>query len=329
MRAANTAPGTYADHVIVLGAGLYSFFSTDPSAPDGATALPLVTGGGTIMGAGAQQTEILRNLAGASPLRLFEVAPGGVLVLADLAVEGGILRASTNLVGAGIKSSGTLALYRTIVRWNVGEGIWSAGFVGIVGGNIYGNSLFGYEATGLVVARGIASVQDSFIWWNSSGSTSDGAGITVREGASLNIRGSTISHNVTGGTGGGIANGGLGFAGGTVTIADSFIGFNIGTGGIFNRGTMEIVNSTLHGNEWGGAPPGIALTDRPTGRLLLTNSTVVHVPTPTTRTPLEGLRVDAGGVLLLQNTILWGGSIRSFLRKPPCALRDFPRLPLH
>ena len=58
----------------------------------------------------------------------------------------------------------------------------------------------------------------------------------------------------------------------------------------------------------GGAPPGIAITDRPPGRLLITNSTVVHMPRPggMGSTPIEGLRVDPDGVVLLQNTILWG-----------------------
>jgi hypothetical protein len=41
MRAANTAPGSYADHVIVLGAGAFTFATPDPSAPTGDTAQPL------------------------------------------------------------------------------------------------------------------------------------------------------------------------------------------------------------------------------------------------------------------------------------------------
>jgi hypothetical protein len=61
MTAANAAPGAYTDHVIVLGAGLFTFVSPHPSAPNGDTALPLVTGGMTILGAGSEQTQLMRD----------------------------------------------------------------------------------------------------------------------------------------------------------------------------------------------------------------------------------------------------------------------------
>jgi len=64
MAAANTAPGSYAEHVIVLGAGLFVFVTPDPSAPTGDTALPLVTRGMTILGAGGEQTQLMRAVGG-------------------------------------------------------------------------------------------------------------------------------------------------------------------------------------------------------------------------------------------------------------------------
>jgi hypothetical protein len=300
MTAANTAPGSYADHVIVLGAGLFTFVAPDPSAPTGDTALPLVTGGMTILGAGSEQTEILRAPGASGHLRFFEVAAGGTLVLADVAVEGGWVP----MGAAALKNSGTLALYRTIVRWNTGTAIWSEGVFGMVGGNVYGNGGILTEAAGLVVAGGSASVVDSFVWWNSAGPNSDGGGILVKQGT-LTVRGSTLSHNVTGGPGGGLANGGLDSLGGEVLVSESFIGHNASDhgSGIFNRGVMEIVNSTIHDNVWAAVLQGDQIADVQTGTLLITQSTIVHLPVATHN--LEGLTVS--GVVLLHNSILWGG----------------------
>ena len=85
---------------------------------------------------------------------------------------------------------------------------------------------------------------DSFIWWHFASSISDGGGIHVQKGL-LAVRGSTISHNLTGGPGGGIANGTFNTPGGEVLIADSFIGHNDGDygAGLFNSGIMEMVNT--------------------------------------------------------------------------------------
>jgi hypothetical protein len=309
MTAANTAPGSYAEHVIVLGAGLFPVVGPDPSAPTSVTGLPLVTGGMTLLGAGATLTEIAPQPASRSPVRFFEVAAGGTLVLADLALTGGQVTYPQS--GSAVKNSGTLALYRTIVRWNTGAtALWTSGVFGMVGGNVYGNSgSLPEEAPGLVVADGVAQVVDSFLWWNVGGPISDGSAIFVKQG-SLTVRGSTLSHNETGGTGAAISNGGFNSPapGGTVLVEDSFIGMN-GAGfgaGLFNKGAMEVVNSTLYRNSQAGTNRGDQAEDRPTGVMVITNSTIVHLPIPTTN--LEGLFVAPGGVVFLQNSILWGGT---------------------
>jgi hypothetical protein len=312
MTAANTAPGTYAEHVIVLGPGIFTFTTPDPSAPTGDTALPLVTGGMTILGAGLQ-TELMRAIGGSARIRLFEVAAGGTLVLADVAVEGG-----NAFAGAGLKNNGTLALYRTVVRWNTGTAIWSSGVLGMIGANIYGNGGQLNTAAGLDIAGGYAVVQDSFIWWNLAGAEGDGGGILVRRG-SLTLRGSTVSHNVTGGGGGGIDNGAFGDhgPGGEVLIDRSFIGLNVSGGatGISNRGVMEIVNSTLANERMAECCTGTMLVNGSSATLFLTNSTLVHQPqgdgpgTPPPGTVLRnlgGILSGDEGLVLLQNTLIWG-----------------------
>jgi hypothetical protein len=243
-------------------------------------------------------------------MRLVEVAAGGTLVLADVAVQFGHA-----LQGAGLKNSGTLALYRTPVRWHSGTGIWSEGVLGMVGGNVYGNSANNSEntAVGLDVAAGQATLVDSFVWWNSGATEGDGGGILVQQGT-LTIRGSTISHNGTGGPGGGIANGGVFPArpGGEVLISDSFIGFNGADSGsgISNRGVMEIVNSTV-ANDRTEFLTGTVIENSPGATLLLTQTTLVHMPQPDgpgggILRNMDGITNLDQGLVLLQNTIVWG-----------------------
>jgi len=130
--AANAAPGTYADHVIVLGAGLFSFGGPDPSDPTSATALPRITGGMTIFGAGEDRTDLSLFPNNYANTRFFEVAAGGVAEIDDSFIW---WNATGNIGDGGgiLLLEGRLTVRRSTISHNgtagPGAGLSNGGFM--------------------------------------------------------------------------------------------------------------------------------------------------------------------------------------------------------
>lgn len=112
----------------------------------------------------------------------------------------------------------------------------------IAGATVTGANLSG--SGGAFNNSGTLSIYSSTISGNSA--TNDAGGILNHGSGTLNIFNSTLSGNTAGAYGGGIFNS----TGGTLTVSNSTFDNNTGRygGGIFNRGTFTIANSTLSGN---------------------------------------------------------------------------------
>ncbi|CCH30679.1 hypothetical protein ABZ816_00230 [Actinosynnema sp. NPDC047251] len=203
----------------------------DDALPIGNAGLPRITGRVGLRGA---DVAIVRDEA-APRFRVFRVEKGALLDLDGITVSGGhtpdsLDVGSWHLDGGGIHNAGTTVLTRSTVS-----------------GNRTGNG--GTGKTGSPGVRG-----------QLGGYGGDGGGIyNDGGGATLRVLQSTVRNNVTGdgGTGGQGGHGLLLDTGYAWPAGAGSVGGNGGHGGgIYNGGTLELVDSTLEGNRTGAGGAG-------------------------------------------------------------------------
>lgn len=211
----------------------------------------------TIAGNGPARTSI--DAGGTS--RVFDVDPGAVVNIADVAVQhGGNVDG-----GGGIFNAGTLAISRSIITANsaalLGGGIRNdvGGTLTIVNSSVVGNSASGLAGGG-IASKGVLNITQSAIARNDSAGPGGGGGLAVQ--GSTTVTGSAVVGNTAVDHGGGIA---IGFPG-TLSLDNTLVANNTVTGtaqfndggGITNYNEMRLTNSVVSGNRAGSDGGGIA-----------------------------------------------------------------------
>ncbi|MBW2380638.1 MAG: right-handed parallel beta-helix repeat-containing protein [Deltaproteobacteria bacterium] len=255
-----------------------------------------------VLSVSSEATVELRRLALSGG---FAADGGGVLNDGALTMDGVTVtrNATTNgpppTKGAGIFNAGTLTVMNSTVARNtdawLAGGIWNAGVLTMTNSAVSENGGSGEGGGLLNIDVATMTLTDSTVSGNHG---HQGAGIS--NDGTLTLANSTVAGNTAkGGSGGGIANEGLGVL--TLTnctirenraeaVEDDEFGpfWGVG-GGISSGGVLTLVNSTVSGNTAveGG---GIAQTDA--GSMTLTNTTV----SGNTAAGCEGIREEPCGV---------------------------------
>jgi hypothetical protein len=235
INAANSAGGS---NTIALVAGnTYTLTAVDNST-DGATGLPVIAAKDnlTILGNGAT---IVRSTASGTPaFRLFDVAPGAALTLANVTVQGGQAQASpagVSSCGGGIYSNGSLTL-------EAGTRICGNSAVGIMAG--YSNAWGGL--------------------WSWPAGSGCGGGVYVAGGTAILTNVTLSSNSAWGGwsnesgynrywLGGDGKGGGLYVAGGTVTLTNDILSSNsAGGAGLMGMHLLRALSLLFQAMAMGG-----------------------------------------------------------------------------
>ena len=245
INAANAAGGT---NTITLTAPTTSPYvlTTVNNTTNGATALPVISGGGkkvaadslTIIGNG---DTIERGTASGTPdFRLFDVASGASLTLENLTLQNGLAFGSgSSAEGGAIYNQGNLILSAVTVQNNVAQG--SPGSSGCplhecklkpipggpaAGGGIWSGSSLTLENGTLVhnnQAIGGTGAMDGMFFTGSAGGDAFGGGLYI-SGGTANLTGVTVNNNsALGGFGafyGKAFGGGIYVAAGSVTLSN-------------------------------------------------------------------------------------------------------------
>jgi hypothetical protein len=247
--AINAANAHGEKNTIRLEAGIYTL--TQPDNID--NGLPVITSPLTIVGAGVEATIIEQDTSAQRDFRLLAVAAAGNLALKGLTLRGG----HTN-VGAGIQSSGTLALVHTALVNNIGNpgGLLNDGTLTIVHSTIANNGPQFVSGGLLNTAKGTVFITATTFAHN----TADGAGAIRNEGT-LVVTASTFRENEAGGTGdgGAISNSGTLEVINTTFARNVLCSFRGDGAAISNSGTVILTNSTLADNT-GGAFGGCSVS---------------------------------------------------------------------
>ncbi len=183
---------------------------------------------------------------------------GGIASIGELTVENAVVTGNTAIgigaLGGGIYSTGILTVLNSTISSNNGSGggggIASEGTLMLTGSIVDANQSIGIDLDGIDASGGgIYSTNPSTI--NTSTISNNAAlkyGGGIYSSANMTIDRSTISVNI------GTHGAGVYQLGGVAMIANSTISSNLSrssTGwgaGVFNRGTMEIVHSTITAN---------------------------------------------------------------------------------
>jgi hypothetical protein len=279
----------------------------------------LLTGDLTITGLGATRLSISGN--GSS--RVFHVASGAVVELAELAIRNG--RAAD---GGGLFNAGTLTITNCTVAANTatnfGGGVHNAGELTLADTTVSGNSV-NNETTGAgggISNTGELVLRNSTVSGNNA--TRFGGGIFNGAAGVLTLVASSIASNTASGFVAGIRGGGI-YNLGSVTIVESAVWNNAASpegssgGGIYNQsGSLTITNSTISGNsanQTGGIFNNAQLIIKHS--TVTANSTNMFVGPPAEGS--GGIAKSAAGVVTIQNTIVGehcrhGGGNARFLR---------------
>jgi hypothetical protein len=202
--AINEANGNPGKHVIELEPGIY----TIQAATEGFNALPIIRRSIQIKATTDTAPTVIERDPDALPFRIFQVAPGGELVLDGVTIQRGTGAIAFVPFGAAILNAGTTSLRDSIVTNNIGEGgaIHNSGtlnvFASIITDN-FGGHFGGAISNGLPgETAGNVLIENSTISQNASAA---GGGILNSEG-SLVVRNSAIIFNTTDPFGGGWGN---------------------------------------------------------------------------------------------------------------------------
>jgi uncharacterized delta-60 repeat protein/CSLREA domain-containing protein len=248
-----------------------------------------ISAGGVAAGCPAtiSGTVIKDNLASSSGGGL---SLGGTTTLIDSTISGNSVTNTTQGIGGGIWNNGQLALTNSTVRNNSaysGGGVMNGGNMTVAGStvannhaiqngggiyrNLYNNNpgttnlpmsvtsslIEGNTAGGVgggIFARERIDLVNSTVRLN--GSTSNGGGVVVNGGVTLNVTSSTISENNSGGVGGGLYN-----QLGTLIITNATVSgnhANVLGGGIYNTGDTTLSFSTVAFNRAENSGGGIS-----------------------------------------------------------------------
>jgi hypothetical protein len=245
VNAANKAGGA---NTIVLTAPTSSPYvlAAANNTTDGATGLPVISGGEVISGAKKKDPvtvvpadnltivgngDTIERSTSTAPFRLFDVANGGSLTLENLTLQNGL---DTGVGGGAIYNQGTLVLSQVTVLDNTAEELLAAG------GGIWSNGSLTVENS--TIAGNVAN----FGSWNEP---AYGGGIYIA-GGTANITGSTFASNAAEGS---KAYGGAVYiAAGTVTLSGDTLG--MGNGPPFVPGNTAMGSGAQAGDDgYGGA----------------------------------------------------------------------------
>jgi hypothetical protein len=267
IKAANTAGGA---NTIVLTAPTTSPYvlTAVNNTTDGATGLPVISGGGTISGKGKKGTvtvaadnltivgngdAIERGTASGTPaFRLFDVAKGASLTLQNLTLANGLASGGGVWAdGGAVYNQGTLVLSGVLVQNNVAEGNYDA-----AGGGLWSNG-------SLTLENSTALQADSALGGPSGGNAFGGGlwsngSLTLENSTALQGNSALGGPSHSRGPGGSAFGGGVYVAGGAVTLTnDSVIGnwadgydyLGSYTGGIFiaSGAAVSLDSLTLYG----------------------------------------------------------------------------------
>ena len=193
-------------------------------------------------------------------------ATGGTLTIDGVTVSGN----ESGLGGGGIVNYGTAVIRNAVIGNNVastrGGGIWNSGILTVENTVVRGNTATTYEGGGVHVKGGSATLDGVTLEGNTS---PDGGAMSILEGASVIIQGTSVIRNnsTTDHGGGGITNDG------TLSIQDDLTltgNTSVGRGGgIFQNGTLNLKDAPkIYGNHRGSADHNVFIT---TGRFINVN----------------------------------------------------------
>ena len=239
--AANATPAT-----LRLAANCTYDITTAATATD---ALPIITGNVRLIG--GSSTTIRRNPA-AGAVRILEVATTGTLRVDGIFILDGAPTAG--VPGGGIENAGSLTMKQVTLSGNTtttadGGGVdnTTAGRALIFRTFISGNTATGGSGGGVNNAGSLNIHESRLSANNATAAAGGGGGLATQVGATSRVIQSTLDHNTTTGSGGGIRN--LG----TTLVDHTVIKLNAATvngGGIFNQppGTVTIFTSIIRNN---------------------------------------------------------------------------------
>jgi hypothetical protein len=222
--------------------------------------LPIIAANDNLTILGNGDTIERSTVSGTPCFRLFEVAAGASLTLANVTVQGGLAPGA----GGGIYSSGSLTLEAgTIIRGNGAFGSPGIFWYGSSspGGNAYGGGL--YVAGGTAILTNVTLSSNSVQGgpgpfypdgYNAGpGGNGFGGGLYVA-GGTVTLSNVTLSSNSAQGgvglSGGNGYGGGLYVAGGTVTLSNDTLSTNSAVGG--GGGVSPFQDRGRGGNAFGG-----------------------------------------------------------------------------
>ena len=291
LRSAIAAANAAGSGTVVLAPGCDYVVSQPDNSPTYTTAnaLPIITGAVTVEGQGA--TVQRAAAAGTPAFRFFQVADGGSLAMAGLTLRGGsaasggallVLTGGAASVRASVllgnsAGSGGAVNAGTTTSLDISESTVSDNVVDGVGGGIF--------------TAGDASITASTVSGNGAAA---GGGIENALGT-VAIAASTIANNTVSGVGGGLDS-----ELGTVAVERSTLTGNhagIG-GGVFNSGSLLMVNSTVSAN---GASVGAGVANHHF-RATLVNDTLAD--NTVSNSGSGGAVYNEGGDYTLVNTIV-------------------------
>jgi hypothetical protein len=297
----------------------------DPNLGD--NGLPVIKKTLTIKGNGAT---ITRQQSPAVPkFRIFQVANGGDLTLSDLTVDNGDADNGSDISlnefrkgrGGGVYNLGTLKVINSTFSRNQAK----------FGGAIGNGDASDFDPNN--PAAGDLTLSDSVLFDNSARiivvdpNKNGGTGGAIANGlkSTMNLTGSTISHNIGVGEGGGVATQGKAIlnkctiSGNNPTGVGSVIGIG---GGIVNGGPLFLVDSQVTGNtatQGGGiynAGGQLFLTDSPVTGNNATGCDNSATPCDPNTTGFGGGIVNAieggvGGIATLTRSDVTGNSAKN------------------
>jgi hypothetical protein len=231
--AANTVPA-----VLRLAANCTYSITTPATATVG---LPTITGDVTLVG--GPKTTIRRDPAAVTIFRVLDVAAGGTLRVAGIAITNG----NTAGLGGGIQNAGTLVLRHVTLSGNragSGGGLANsaAGTATISRSLLNANTTTGVGGGGLINS-GTLTVFGSVLSANTA--PINGGAVNTQSAGNTRLIQTTVDHNTSGGLGGGLSN--LG----TTSLTRTLVSSNRGSagGGIATGNTnVTLVRSIVRNN---------------------------------------------------------------------------------
>jgi hypothetical protein len=263
--------------VIVLKHATYSLTAGDNSGPDYFNALPIISSKVLIRGFGATLTKPELNPL---PLRMLHVGPTGIVRLEDVTLAGGNVKDP----GAGLRNDGNTVVERCVIRDNANHGIFNGGTLVVNSTTISGNRTNGLSGAGIRNVGHMTLNQVRLVGNVNAvpfiNNGADGGGLWNATDADKNVR--IVNSLIAGNVAAGCCNG---------------FGSNNGGGVYVSAGNVDIVDTTISGNNaGGGAGGGLYVTG---GSVSLTHVTLTH-----NAARLSGGIEVAGGTVSLKSSLV-------------------------